>query len=63
MNKSTKHFNGTPQARVRRTNAMQRLEVQLKSGIKNYGGNPTEPLTDDDVKRINKEIEIIKTRI
>lgn len=63
MNKSTKHFNGTPQARARRERVVKLLEAQLKSGIKNYGGNPAEPLTDDDVKRINKELEIIKTRI
>ena len=74
MNKSTKHFNGTPPARARRAKVLLRLEKQLKEGTKPSvteqikGRNKVVkselvPLTDDDVKRISKEIDIIKTRI
>lgn len=59
----------------RRNSALNRLENQLKSGKKAYkvknslskkGYSTTQstiPLEELDIKRINKEIEILKTRI
>lgn len=49
----------------RQANALQRLENQLKSGVKTYGnyisGGKTS-LTESDIKRINSEITILKSR-
>lgn len=47
---------------VRRQGALQRLEAQLASGVKTKKGTRDEkiPLTDKDIKRINKEIERLK---
>jgi hypothetical protein len=53
-NKSQKGFNGTPKARNRRTNVISRLETQLKTN---------DGLTDENVTRIKKELEILKTRV
>jgi hypothetical protein len=67
MNKSKKGFNGTPQARDRRTNVIERLEKQLKRGMRTP--KKTEqtlsdiPLMDADITRIQKELSILKTRI
>jgi len=47
--------------RNRRVNAMHRLEAQLKAGVKSNKGVDT-PLTDVDVKRIESEISILKTK-
>ena len=33
-NGSMKHFNGTPKAKTRRVSTIERLEKQLKSGMK-----------------------------
>jgi hypothetical protein len=48
----------------RQTNAMKRLQEQLASGMKTEkkGFNKI-PLTDKDVKRINKEMEILKKKL
>jgi hypothetical protein len=56
----------------RQTGALNRLQNQLKAGTKTEkvsaltkattGANQVE-LTDSDVKRINKEIEVLKTRV
>ena len=57
-NKSSKGFNGTPKAKERRKSAITRLEAQLKSGKK-----AASELLEADIKRINKELEVLKTRI
>lgn len=56
-NKSSK----TKQGRVK---TIDRLSIQLKSGKKSGRKSTSElALTEQDVKRINKEIEILQTRI
>ena len=66
-NKSKKGFNGTPKARDRRTRVIARLEAQLKRGMRApKKGEQTIsdiPLMDTDIKRIQKELSILKTRI
>lgn len=70
-NKSKKGFNGQPQAKDRRVNVISRLEAQLKRNTKpalvtTENGSATWAdvrLEESDIKRINKEIEILKTRI
>jgi hypothetical protein len=48
----------------KRISALQRLENQLKSGVKpEKGYSLTIPLTEGDVKRINKEISVLKSRV
>lgn len=48
----------------RRRTALKKLQEQLKSGKKLLkDGKTTEPLTEFDVKRIEKEIAILKGRI
>lgn len=60
-------------SKQRRGRVITRLEAQLKSGVKTEknlhpltaattGGN-TIPLTEKDIERIKKEIEILKTRV
>jgi hypothetical protein len=67
MNTSKKGFNGQPQARDRRTRVIARLEAQLKRGVKtpkkNQQTSDVPLLTDADVKRIEKELSILKNRI
>jgi len=46
----------------RRTSALQRLEKQLKVGVKRVKNNVV-ILTDKNVKRINKEIDKLKNKI
>lgn len=46
----------------RRKNVIVRLEAQLKSGVKNVKQS-VEKLTESDIKRINSEIAILKSRI
>ena len=45
----------------RRKGVAKRLEAQLESGVKPVKKQPgkTEPLTDKDIKRINKELKIL----
>ena len=65
-NGSQKKFNGTPKARTRRTNVIERLEKQLKVGAKStteLGKIILVPLTESDTNRINKELQTLKTRI
>ena len=49
----------------KRRDALVRLEKQLKSGVKTAKGtfDKKEPLTEKDVKRIKKNIEILKERV
>jgi hypothetical protein len=53
----------------RRKNALARLKAQIKSGVKTVKGKPALgelpkiKLTDSDVKRINREIEILEKRV
>jgi hypothetical protein len=57
----------------RRKSALARLEQQLISGVKpikgfnnnnpNNYGSITTPLTESDIKRINQEIQTLKSRI
>ncbi len=48
----------------RQARVLVKLEAQLKSGVKTKKktSDVKVPLTDSDVKRINKEIEILKSR-
>lgn len=54
------------QYKVRRRDALKRLEIQLESGMrtgkKKEGYNPI-PLTEGNIKRINKEISTLKERV
>lgn len=59
-----KHSNSTGAVNLRRFHVLNRLEDQLKSGVKptswkRDGG----PLDEADGKRIKKEIDILKKRI
>lgn len=47
----------------RRRNALKRLQEQLKSGKKPDKQGNLIALTESDIKRIKKEIEILKSRI
>lgn len=72
MNKSKKLYNGQQKAKQRRVSTIERLELQLKSGTKTEkvshltlsttGANQI-PLEEQDVKRIKRELSILKTRI
>jgi len=66
-NKSKKGYNGTPHAKERRGRVVDRLESQLKSGLrppkKNEQTVSDVPLMDKDIVRIKKELETLKTRI
>ena len=65
-NGSQKKFNGTPKARTRRTNVIERLETQLKvsNKISKVEGKITSiSLDEKDTNRINKELETLKKRI
>ncbi len=59
----------TTKKQQRKEKALKRLEAQLVSGVKKPSRHlqidyaETVPLTDSDKNRINKEIEILKTRI
>lgn len=46
----------------RRLGALVRLEAQLESGVKNSKEGEI-PLSEKDIKRINKEISILKERV
>jgi hypothetical protein len=50
---------------LRRKTALERLQSQLKSGVKTEKGNSGNqiPLTESDTKRIKKEIETLKSLI
>jgi len=50
---------------MRRRSALDLLTTQLKSGEKTKKGTVSKkvPLTDKDKSRIQKEIEILKTRV
>lgn len=50
---------------MRRNSVLDRLQTQLKSGVKMEKGKMDEfvPLTEKDVTRIKHEIEILKTRV
>jgi len=55
----------SPQHVARRVSTLERLTSQLKSGVKNQrvvNDDEVVPLTDKDKTRIQKEIEILKTR-
>jgi hypothetical protein len=65
-NGSQKKFNGTPKAKTRRTNVIERLEKQLKVGNKlsKVEGKVVDVSLDEkDISRINKELTTLKTRI
>jgi hypothetical protein len=67
---SKKLYNKNHSAVERRVRVIARLEAQLLSSVKNFiaPNQPvnsvfTEALSDSDIKRINKEIDALKTRI
>lgn len=51
--------------RSRKESSLKRLQEQLKSGVKTKKGTRDEktPLTEKDIKRINKEIEVLKQKL
>ena len=61
-----KSISKTPQAKSRRSSVLERLTSQLKSGLKTEKKSTDGkqiPLTDKDKTRIEKEIEVLKTRL
>lgn len=58
-------WNKSSKTKQRRKSVIERLESQLKIGTKPAKKSQVRgiPLTDSDIKRINKEIEILRTRI
>jgi len=52
---------GVP-VKLRRRAVMDRLQAQLKKGVKKNNGVET-PLTEGNIKRINRELETLKTRV
>ena len=60
-----KKFNSGVMASLRRKTSLQQLEAQLKAGTKTEKGtrNVQTPLTDSNIKRINREILTLKSRI
>jgi hypothetical protein len=65
-NESQKKFNGTPKAKTRRTNVIERLGKQLKAGNKTTkveGKMTSVSLDEKDINRINKELETLKKRV
>ena len=55
----------TEKQTTRNSRALGRLEAQLKSGVKTVKKSTTETteLTASDIKRIEKEISVLKTRM
>ena len=55
----------TVQKRSRQSRVLSMLEYQLKSGVKTQKKtrDVKAPLTDSDKKRIEKEIESLKTKV
>jgi hypothetical protein len=55
----------TVQKRARQSSALSMLERQLKSGVKTQKktSDVKIPLTENDIKRINKEIDILTKRV
>ncbi len=54
--------NSSGRKNQRRIDVVSRLENQLKSGVKPVN-NKTEPLSETDISRIKKEIEVLNKRI
>jgi len=52
----------TNKSKIRKENALSRLKVQLESGKKDVKG-VDKPLTDKDIKRINKEVETLGKKL
>lgn len=50
---------------LRQKASLQRLQYQLKSGVKTKKGTRDEkiPLSDADIKRIKKEIQILESKL
>lgn len=55
----------TAAKRSRQSRVITMLEKQLKSGVKTQKKTTDVkvPLTDSDIKRINKELDVLKTRL
>jgi methanogenic corrinoid protein MtbC1 len=70
MNHSKKLYNGLESAKTRRKTVIERLDRQLAAGTKIVSKKvsngvivSSEELTESDIKRIKKELSIIKERI
>ena len=53
-------------SQIRRKSVIERLEAQLKSGVKTFGNyisGGTTDLTKSDIKRINSELLTLKSRV
>jgi hypothetical protein len=64
--------NSNGRVNERRINVLNRLKIQLKTGVKTEKGNNLTrfttglndiPLTEQDVKRIEKEIKVLESKI
>ena len=55
----------TAAKRSRQSRVIEMLEKQLKSGVKTQKKTTDVkvPLTDSDIKRINKELEVLNKRV
>lgn len=61
-----KHHSMSSKAKDRRLKALSRLQIQLKTEVKNFGNHisgGTVSLTATDKLRIEKEILTLKTRV
>lgn len=62
-----KSFNSKQRVAIRRKSALERLQKQLESGVKQPKGTllamDLVPLTDSDKERIQKEINTLKSRV
>jgi iron uptake system EfeUOB component EfeO/EfeM len=70
MNHSKKLYNGLEAVKTRRRAVIERLERQLAAGTKIVSKKASngvvvsfEELTESDVKRIKKELSVLKERI
>ena len=57
---SLESYNSGYKNRIARV--ITRLEAQLKSGVKPTKDGGTTELTESDIKRVNKELSIIKNK-
>jgi hypothetical protein len=70
MNHSKKLYNGLESAKTRRRAVIERLDRQIAAGTKIVSKKApngvivsSEELTESDIKRIKKELSIIKERV
>ena len=58
------NYPSTAKVIARRKSVIERLEAQLKRGMKSHKESHLQILlTDNDIKRINRELDILKSRL